>query len=112
MLPSLPAHADPGQGAPVFELKCQACHALGGNVINPGKSLKAAVLETNGYASQEAIMELVSNGKGQMPSYGPSSPPFARLTEQQIADVAEYVREQAAAGWPSTKVSGDLQANR
>lgn len=98
-LSPLPAIAD--GGAEVFQLKCVACHELGGNAINPSKSLKSSSLEANGYASQDAIIQLITNGKGQMPSYGPKSPPFARLTDAQIDDVASYVRSQAAAGWPT-----------
>ena len=76
-----------------------ACHELGGNAINPMKTLRQDALEANRYATQEALVELIANGKGQMPSYGPKSPPFARLTEEQIADVAAYVQDQAALGW-------------
>lgn len=97
--PQLPAVADVSAGEAVFQLKCAACHAQGGNAINPMKTLKAPALEASGFATQEAIVRLVSNGKGQMPSYGPKAPPFARLTDEQIADVAEYVRAQAADGW-------------
>ena len=92
----------PVTGAQVFEVKCVACHALGGNAINPTKTLRASALESNGYASREAIAELINNGKGQMPSYGPKSPPFARLSDEQIAAVVSYVQEQASAGWPSS----------
>jgi len=95
MLP-LPAHgsADTVAGSAVFELKCAACHAQGGNALNPLKTLKASKLDN------EQIKAIVSDGKGQMPSYGPKAPPFARLTEEEIADVAAYLEQQNAAGWP------------
>ena len=93
--------SDAAAGAAVFELKCAACHGGGSNLISPGRDLKAKSLEANGYATEEALAALVAVGKGQMPSYGPKSPPFARLTEEQISDVSAYVLSQAAAGWPS-----------
>ena len=97
-----PAIADVADGKAVFELKCAACHAGGGNVINPAKSLQAAALENNKLASDDALALLVANGKGQMPMYGPKAPPFGRLTDEQIADVVRYVQAQAASGWPSS----------
>jgi cytochrome c6 len=101
VMPPAPAMADSaGAGAAVFELKCAACHALGGNSINPLKTLKVTALEANGYASQDALVQLISNGKGQMPSYGPKAPSFARLTDEQIQSVAAFTLEQASAGWP------------
>ena len=96
-----PAVADVTAGKAVFELKCAACHAGGGNAISPAKTLTTAALEANKVASDEALTRLVSNGKGQMPSYGPKAPPFGRLTEEQIADVVQFVQSQASAGWPS-----------
>ena len=75
---TLPAHANVEAGAAVFQLKCVACHEQGGNSLNPTKTLKASRLDS------EQIASLVSNGKGQMPSYGPKAPPFARLTDEQV----------------------------
>ena len=98
-----PAIADGvAAGKAVFELKCAACHAGGGNVISPAKGLTSAALEANKVATDEAIALLVSNGKGQMPMYGPKAPSFGRLTDEQIADVVEYTQAQAAAGWTSS----------
>lgn len=92
--------ADLANGKAVFELKCAACHEYGGNAINPMKNLQQASLDTNGYKLAPEIMQLIANGKGQMPSYGPKAPSFARLSDEAIADVAEYVLDQAAKGWP------------
>ena len=101
LLPPNSAIASSAQaGSVVFQTKCVACHEYGANAISPAKNLKIDVLEANGYASQEALANLVSNGKGQMPKYGPSAPEFGRLTDEQIADVVAYVREQADLGWP------------
>lgn len=89
-------------GLVIFESKCAACHADGGNVINPGKTLSAQALEKNKYSTQEAVVNLVRNGKGQMPKYQGAIPAISRLDDQQLEDVAAYVLEQAAAGWPKS----------
>ena len=89
-----PAFAEIADGKATFELKCAACHEQGGNSLNPMKTLKASRLD------EGQIVALVSNGKGQMPSYGPKAPPFARLTESEINSVATYVQEQNELGWP------------
>ena len=96
------AVADAANGKVVFELKCAACHAGGGNVVSPAKGLTTGALEANKLMSDEALTLLVANGKGQMPMYGPKAPPFGRLTDEQIADVVQYVQVQAASGWPSS----------
>ena len=73
-----------------------------GNAISPAKTLKAAALEANGFATDEKLTQIIANGKGQMPMYGPKAPPFGRLTDEQIADVVQYVQAQAASGWSSS----------
>ena len=85
-----PALAD---GAATFTANCNACHAGGGNVINPTATLSLADLEKNGKASIEAIITQVTYGKAPMPAFG------GRLTDDQIEEVAEYVLSQAEAGW-------------
>ena len=85
-----PALAD---GAATFSANCAACHAGGGNVINPNATLSLADLEKNGKASIDAIYTQVYNGQAPMPAFG------GRLTDEQITEVAEYVLSQAEAGW-------------
>ncbi len=85
-----PALAD---GAATFNANCAACHAGGGNVLNPAATLSLADLNKNGKDSIEAIVYQVTNGKAPMPAFG------GRLTDDQIAEVAEYVLSQAEAGW-------------
>ena len=100
--PALAVIGDAAAGKAIFEVKCAACHAGGGNVISPSKGLTNAALEANKLVTDEALAGLVANGKGQMPMYGPKAPPFGRLTDEQIADVVQYVRDQAASGWSSS----------
>ena len=53
-------------GRVIFETKCVGCHEGGGNVLSPGKTLQLAALERNGYSTQEQVVGLVRNGKGQV----------------------------------------------
>ena len=84
----------------IFEAKCVACHAGGGNVLNPGKTLAPAALERNGYTSEESIVNLLRNGKGQMPKYQGAIPPVSRLSDEELAAVARYVLDESQKGWP------------
>jgi len=86
-------------GAVIFEAKCAACHANGGNVLNPGKTLFPAALEKNGYADVDSVSTLLRNGKGQMPKYQGSIPPVSRLSDEDIEQVATYVLDMAKDGW-------------
>jgi cytochrome c6 len=91
---SAPAFAaDAGAGATVFSANCAACHAGGGNVINPAKTLTQKDLEANGKNSADAIATQVTNGNGAMPAFG------GRLSADDIQNVAAYVLEKSAAGW-------------
>lgn len=88
---------DPVAGAKIFNANCSACHMGGNNVIIADKTLKQAALEKYlaNYAAgpKEAIMTQVKNGKNAMPAFN------GRLSDDQIADVASYVLNQAQKGW-------------
>jgi len=89
----LPVSTAMTEGAPLFEMHCAGCHINGGNIIRRGKTLKQKALEKNGYDSVEAIAQLVTQGKGNMPAYSD------RLSPAEIETVATYVLEQAAQNW-------------
>lgn len=93
---SIPVQAaDLTTGAAVFEVHCAGCHVNGGNIIRRGKNLKQPALEKNGYATMEAIAQIVANGKANMSAYKD------KLTAEEIESVAAYVLDRAAAGWKS-----------
>jgi cytochrome c6 len=66
----------------------------GGNIIRRGKTLKLAALERQGLASTEAIAAIAANGLRQMGGYG------TVLGQPGVEQVADYVWQQAQAGWP------------
>lgn len=80
-------------GAKLFTVHCAGCHANGGNIIRRGKTLKLKALAKNHRDTQEAIAELITQGKNPMPAYND------RLSVPEIEAVAAYVLEQAEIGW-------------
>ena len=85
--------ADLTRGAKLFEVQCAGCHINGGNIVRRGKTLKLKALQQNGYATEAAIAEIVTNGKNNMSAYKD------RLNQAQIQDVSAYVLAQAKKGW-------------
>jgi cytochrome c6 len=89
-----PAYAeDIGAGSKIFEANCAGCHINGGNIVRRGKNLFKKALKRNGMDSIDAITELVTNGKNNMPAYKD------RLTAPEIQDVVIYVLQQAENNW-------------
>lgn len=81
------------QGAALFEVQCAGCHPKGGNIIRRGKTLQLKALQRNHRDSLESIVDIVSNGKGNMSAYKD------RLSQAEIETLATYVLEQAEKGW-------------
>jgi cytochrome c6 len=81
------------QGEQLFAQHCSGCHINGGNIIRRGKTLKLAALQRQGIESPEAIALIAAGGIGQMGGYG------AVLGDGGPAAVADYVWQQAQAGW-------------
>lgn len=80
-------------GQAIFTNTCTACHIGGTNVIVPQKTLTQEALEKYAMDSIGAIKQQVTYGKNAMPAFG------NRLTPEQIDAVANYILEQANAGW-------------
>ncbi|MGK7931855.1 MAG: cytochrome c6 PetJ [Microcystaceae cyanobacterium] len=80
-------------GAKIFETNCAGCHLNGGNIIRRGKTLKKKALTRYKMDTLEAVMNIVSNGKGVMSAYSD------RLSATEIETVANYVLKQAENDW-------------
>ena len=95
--PAFPAFADTtynlDRGAAVFKANCAGCHVKGGNIVRRGKNLKTKALHRHHVDTHEAVVSLVTNGKGIMSAYGD------KLTPEEIADVSSYVLQRAAENW-------------
>ena len=84
---------DLDRGAKVFQANCAGCHVKGKNIVRRNKNLKIKALHRYKVDTQEAIIDLVTNGKGIMSAYGD------RLSESEIADVSAYVLQKAEQNW-------------
>jgi cytochrome c6 len=89
--PAFAANTD--NSTKIFQANCAGCHAKGGNIIRRGKNLKSRALQRNKVDNLAAIIDLVTNGKNNMPAYSD------RLTPTEIEDVSKYVLERAATDW-------------
>lgn len=84
----------PSPGEQLFVQHCSGCHINGGNIIRRGKTLRLAALQRQGIEGPEAIAAIAATGIGQMGGYA------AVLGDDGPAVVADYVWQQALAGWP------------
>ncbi len=84
-------------GAGIFSANCAACHAGGGNLVNPERTLQQADLKSflaNYNSDHEgAIVTQVTNGAGPMPSFKDV------LTPSEITEVASFVESMSSKGW-------------
>jgi cytochrome c6 len=73
-------------GEDLFKLHCAACHADGGNIINPKKTLKKADREANGVKTAKDII-------GLMRKPGPGMTTFDAKTipEKDVKAIADYI---------------------
>ena len=88
-------------GGKIFDANCAGCHLKGGNIIRRGKTLKLKALKRNHVDSLDAVITLVSQGKGSMSAYGIplEAGGASRLDPDAIEAVSQYVLDQANAGW-------------
>ena len=87
------ANINTDNGAKVFKANCAGCHVNGGNIVRRRKNLKSKALHRHKVDTQDAVVSLVTNGKGIMSAYGD------KLTAEQIADVSAYVLQRAEQNW-------------
>ena len=89
--------ADTVRGGQIFNTNCAACHAGGGNIVKGERTLRQADLEAflpNYLTGHETgIVAQVTYGRNAMPAF------LDVLSENEIADVAAYVEDQASHGW-------------
>ncbi|XP_020216406.1 cytochrome c6, chloroplastic [Cajanus cajan] len=95
------------RGVTLFRQACIGCHDAGGNIIQPASTLFTKDLQRNGVDTEEAIYRVTYYGKGRMPGFGKECMPRgqctfgARLEDEEIKILAEFVKLQADQGWPS-----------
>lgn len=92
--------------SPDYQLtRLAGCHANGGNVLAAGKTLRIDDLEKNQVATIGEIYSLVYGGKNKMPGFGKDCKPAgqctfaARLEDEDVTAVSDYVLQRANEGW-------------
>lgn len=89
----------------LFNKTCAGCHAAGGNIVAAGATLFPQDLQRNGVNDVDTIYKLVYGGKNKMPGYGQDCQPRgqctfgARLSDDEVRGLAEYVLEQSKLEW-------------
>lgn len=89
LLPPLFAHCGDkafARGEPAFLKNCIACHADGGNEVNPVKTLSRADLKRNGILTPDDIVRLMRNPGPGMLKFDP-----ATLSDEDARTIAEYI---------------------
>jgi mono/diheme cytochrome c family protein len=86
----------PTTGPAIYREVCATCHGReGGGFVGP--SLVDVAVR---YPDIAAEIALVTNGSGQMPAFG------TRLSDEQIATVVAYTREEFSSASTTTTSSG------
>ncbi|XP_030470858.2 cytochrome c6, chloroplastic [Syzygium oleosum] len=107
---SLGQTVDVQRGAVLFRRACIGCHDAGGNIIQPGATLFMKELQRNGVDTEEEIYRVTYFGKGRMPGFGENCTPRGqctfgpRLQEDEIKELAKFVKLQADQGWPKIEI--------
>lgn len=81
-----PAAGAATSGADLFKLHCAACHADGGNIINPKKSLHKADREANGVKGVKDII-----GRMRKPGPGMTTFDVKTIPDKDARAIADYV---------------------
>ncbi|KAH9795708.1 cytochrome c6 [Citrus sinensis] len=110
---SLAQTVDIQKGVSLFRQACIGCHDGGGNVIQPGATLFLKDLQRNGVDTEDEIYHVTYFGKGRMPGFGEKCTPRgqctfgARLQDEDIKLLAQFVKSQADQGWPKIESMED-----
>ena len=78
--------ADGRSGEALFKEHCAACHADGGNIINPRKTLKKKDMIANKVNSEEAIIKLMRSPGPGMLTFDTKAVP-----DKEARAIAKYV---------------------
>jgi cytochrome c6 len=97
-----------GTGSELFHASCVGCHAGGGNVVpfsGEKGTLKLSALKKYDSATIDSMSKLILKGRNGMPAFGEFTSSKggtipARYSEEQVKDIAQFVLDQAEAGWP------------
>jgi cytochrome c6 len=83
---AIPAMSAASSGEDLFKLHCAGCHADGGNIITPNKTLKKADREANGVKSAKDIIGLM-----RKPGPGMTTFDVKSIPEKDAKSIAGYI---------------------
>ena len=89
LITTLSAVVTAQSAADLYKGKCQGCHGVDGHASPIGKKLGAKDFNDPDVAkmSQADLVRITTEGKNRMPAYK------GRLTEQEMKELAKYVKE-------------------
>jgi cytochrome c6 len=82
--------AAPASAEQFFKEQCAACHAGGGNIVNPKMPLKGAPL----LKTFAAFLSQIRKPQPPMPTFSPE-----KISDRQARKLYEYILKQNKAGW-------------
>jgi cytochrome c6 len=82
--------AAPASGEQLFKENCAACHAGGGNILNPKMPLKGAPL----LKTFAAFLSQIRKPQPPMTAFPPS-----KISDRQARKLYDYILKQNKAGW-------------
>jgi cytochrome c6 len=80
------AEAKGGQGEDLFKKHCAACHAHGGNTVNPKKTLARKDREANGVKTAQDVIRNMRNPGPGMTTFDEKAVP-----EKDAKTIADYI---------------------
>ena len=83
---TMSAHAGKIKGETEFKEHCAACHADGGNLINPGKTLSHKDREKSGLKTSGDLVKIMRN-----PGPGMSTFDKKTLPDKEAKMIADYI---------------------
>lgn len=77
---------DAKKGGDLFNQHCVTCHADGGNIINPAKTIGKATLKANGITDWKGIVKVMRNPGPGMTKFDVKS-----VSDKDAKLIAEYI---------------------
>lgn len=77
---------DEKKGGDLFSQHCMACHADGGNIINPAKTIGKVALKANGITDWKGIVKVMRNPGPGMTKFDTKS-----VSDKDAKLIAEYI---------------------
>ena len=78
--------ASPINGEAIFKMNCAACHANGGNIVKPTRTLSKKDREKSGLKTNKDLVKYMRSPDEEMPTFDEN-----KLPENEAKAVADYI---------------------